>query len=138
MKPSFSDVTDDGADPKRAERRAPAPEGPRGHGGDDDVGLRPPRGGEGPRAADPPGDPRPSAGAAAAAHAPPARRRDPRRAQRALIVLDASAIVELLLGTARGRAVASRLEDPAVGLHVPHLADVEVTQALRRYEREGE
>jgi predicted nucleic acid-binding protein len=55
-----------------------------------------------------------------------------------LIVLDASAIVELLLGTSRGRAVASRIADPALGLHVPHLADVEVAQALRRYEREGE
>jgi predicted nucleic acid-binding protein len=28
--------------------------------------------------------------------------------------------------------------DPALGLHVPHLADVEVAQALRRYVREGE
>jgi predicted nucleic acid-binding protein len=55
-----------------------------------------------------------------------------------LIVLDASAILELLLGTSRGRTVASRIADPALGLHVPHLADVEVAQALRRYEREGE
>lgn len=55
-----------------------------------------------------------------------------------MIVLDASAIVELLVGTARGRAVAARIADPALGLHVPHLADVEVAQALRRYEREGE
>ena len=55
-----------------------------------------------------------------------------------MIVLDASAIVELLLGTARGRTVASRIADPALGLHVPHLADVEVAQALRRYERKGE
>lgn len=55
-----------------------------------------------------------------------------------MIVLDASAIVELLLGTERGRSVAARIADPAVGLHVPHLADVEVAQVLRRYEREGE
>jgi len=55
-----------------------------------------------------------------------------------LIVLDASAIVELLLGTVRGRAVAARIADPGLGLHVPHLADVDVAQALRRYEREGE
>jgi predicted nucleic acid-binding protein len=54
-----------------------------------------------------------------------------------VIVLDASAVVELLLGTARGRAVAARIADPDLGLHVPHLADVEVAQALRRYEREG-
>lgn len=55
-----------------------------------------------------------------------------------MIVLDASAIVELLLGTPRGRAIADRIADPALGLHVPHLADVEVAQALRRYEREGD
>jgi predicted nucleic acid-binding protein len=55
-----------------------------------------------------------------------------------MIVLDASALVELLLGTARGGSIAARIEDPALGLHVPHLADVEVAQALRRYVREGE
>lgn len=55
-----------------------------------------------------------------------------------MIVLDASTIVEMLLGTSRGRAIAERVADPALGLHVPHLADVEVAQALRRYEREGE
>lgn len=55
-----------------------------------------------------------------------------------MIVLDASALVELLLGTARGRSIATRIADPALGLHVPHLADVEVAQALRRYVRTGE
>lgn len=55
-----------------------------------------------------------------------------------MIVLDASAIVELLVGTSRGRVIASRIADPSLGLHVPHLVDVEVAQALRRYEREGE
>ncbi len=55
-----------------------------------------------------------------------------------MIVLDASAVVELLLGTELGRSIASRIEDPALGLHVPHLVDVEVAQALRRYVREGE
>jgi predicted nucleic acid-binding protein len=55
-----------------------------------------------------------------------------------VIVLDASALVELLLGTERGRRIADRIEDPAVALHVPHLADVEVLQALRRYVRNGE
>lgn len=54
-----------------------------------------------------------------------------------MIVLDASALVELLLGTAAGRAVASRIADPDLGLHVPHLADVEVAQALRRYAKDG-
>ena len=54
-----------------------------------------------------------------------------------MIVLDASALVELLLGTAAGRAVASRIADPDLGLHVPHLADVEVAQALRRCAKDG-
>jgi predicted nucleic acid-binding protein len=55
-----------------------------------------------------------------------------------MIVLDASALVELLLGTARGRSVARHIADPALALHVPHLADVEIAQALRRYVRDGQ
>ncbi len=55
-----------------------------------------------------------------------------------MIVLDASALVELLLDTPTGRVIASRIADPALGLHVPHLADVEVVQALRRYANDGE
>jgi predicted nucleic acid-binding protein len=54
------------------------------------------------------------------------------------MTLDASALVELLLGTAVGRTVAERIASPAVSLHAPHLADVEVAQALRRLVREGE
>lgn len=55
-----------------------------------------------------------------------------------MIVLDASAVLELLLGTPRGRMVAERIVDPALGLHAPHLVDIEVVQALRRYVRDGE
>ena len=55
-----------------------------------------------------------------------------------MIVLDASALVELILDTPTGQLVAARIADPAEGLHVPHLADIEVVQALRRYVREGE
>ena len=55
-----------------------------------------------------------------------------------MIVLDASALVELLLDTSIGQAVAVRIADPTLGLHVPHLADVEVVQALRRYAKDGE
>jgi predicted nucleic acid-binding protein len=55
-----------------------------------------------------------------------------------VIVLDASAIVELVTETARGVAVARRIDDPRVGLHAPHLVDVEVAQALRRYEGAGD
>lgn len=52
-------------------------------------------------------------------------------------VLDASAVVELLLGTATGHRIAELLADPAIDLHAPHLLDVEVTQVLRRYARDG-
>ena len=55
-----------------------------------------------------------------------------------MIVLDASALVELLLSTAAGRTIATRIADPALALHVPHLADIEVAQALRRYAMDGE
>jgi predicted nucleic acid-binding protein len=55
-----------------------------------------------------------------------------------VIVLDASALVELILDTPTGQVVAGRIADPGEGLHVPHLADIEVVQALRRYVREGE
>jgi predicted nucleic acid-binding protein len=54
-----------------------------------------------------------------------------------VIVLDASAVVELLLDTAVGRRIAIRIKDPALAIHVPHLVDVEVTSALRRIVREG-
>jgi predicted nucleic acid-binding protein len=54
-----------------------------------------------------------------------------------MIVLDASALVELLLGSERGQAIAMRISEPSLGLHVPHLVDVEVAQALRRYVRDG-
>jgi predicted nucleic acid-binding protein len=50
-----------------------------------------------------------------------------------VIVLDASAVVELVLGTAVGRSIAERIAQPALGLHAPHLLDVEVAQVVRRY-----
>jgi predicted nucleic acid-binding protein len=55
-----------------------------------------------------------------------------------MIVLDASAAVELLLGTELGRIIGLRIADPEISLHSPHLIDVEVTQALRRYVQEGD
>lgn len=55
-----------------------------------------------------------------------------------MIVLDASALLELILSTQTGKAIAERISDPAVSLHAPHLADIEVVQALRRYVRDGE
>lgn len=55
-----------------------------------------------------------------------------------MIVLDASAVLELLLGTPSGVEVGARLADPALALHAPHLIDVEVAQVLRRYVREAD
>ncbi len=55
-----------------------------------------------------------------------------------MIVLDASALIELLLNTEPGRRLATRIVNPRVMLHAPHLVDLEVAQALRRYVRHGE
>lgn len=54
-----------------------------------------------------------------------------------MIVLDASAVVELLIGTASGRSLAERIRPPELSIHAPHLVDLEVAQVLRRYVREG-
>jgi len=54
-----------------------------------------------------------------------------------VIVLDASAVVALLLSTPVGRRVAEEISSPTVSLHSPELLDVEVLQALRRYVRLG-
>jgi len=49
-----------------------------------------------------------------------------------VIVLDASVVVELLLGTSRALAVIDVLEDDTQTVHAPHLLDVEVLSVLRR------
>jgi predicted nucleic acid-binding protein len=49
-----------------------------------------------------------------------------------LIVLDASAAVELVLQTPRAERIAARALHPAERLHAPHLIDVEVAQVIRR------
>jgi predicted nucleic acid-binding protein len=54
-----------------------------------------------------------------------------------VIVLDASAALELLLATPDGARVAERVADPLESLHSPHLLAVEVAQVLRRYVRTG-
>jgi predicted nucleic acid-binding protein len=53
------------------------------------------------------------------------------------MVLDASAILELLLATEVGAALQSRILTEDHSLHAPQLADVEVVHVLRRYERAG-
>ncbi len=50
-----------------------------------------------------------------------------------MIVVDASAILEVLLNTPTGDKVAVRLSEPGETLHAPHLLDIEVAQVLRRY-----
>lgn len=55
-----------------------------------------------------------------------------------MIVLDASAVVELVLGSPRGATVRARILRPDESLHAPHLLDVEVASALRRYQLSGE
>ena len=54
-----------------------------------------------------------------------------------MIVLDASALVEVLLQLPRAATVAARVFRPEETLHAPHLIDVEVVQVLRRFERQG-
>lgn len=55
-----------------------------------------------------------------------------------MIVLDASAAVELLLRLPMGEAVGARLADPDQAVHAPHLLSVEVAQVVRRYVQRGE
>lgn len=54
-----------------------------------------------------------------------------------MIVVDASAVIEILLGTSAARRVAERLFAEGETLHAPHLLDVEVAQVLRRYALAG-
>ena len=49
-----------------------------------------------------------------------------------MIVIDASAVLELVLRTDKGKQVEARALVAEESLHAPHLVDVEITQALRR------
>jgi predicted nucleic acid-binding protein len=49
-----------------------------------------------------------------------------------LIVVDASAVLELLLQTPKAARLAALALRPEEQLHAPHLIDVEITQAMRR------
>lgn len=55
-----------------------------------------------------------------------------------MIVLDASAAVEIVLQTEVGVALTRRLLTPESDLHAPHLLDVEVAQVLRRFTLHGQ
>jgi len=54
------------------------------------------------------------------------------------VVVDASAIVELLLRTQKGQRLERRLLAAGRMLNAPHLIDVEVAQVMRRYVRLGD
>lgn len=55
-----------------------------------------------------------------------------------MIVLDASALIEVLLNTPSGSRITQRLFDGQETLHAPCLLDIEVAQVLRRYAVAGE
>lgn len=54
-----------------------------------------------------------------------------------MIVLDASALLELLLVTDKAGRVSERIAPARETLHAPHLIDLEVAQVLRRYVSRG-
>jgi predicted nucleic acid-binding protein len=54
------------------------------------------------------------------------------------MVIDASAVLEVVLNTPSGEAVADRLFDPSETVAAPHLLDVEVLQVLRRFSLAGD
>jgi predicted nucleic acid-binding protein len=55
-----------------------------------------------------------------------------------VIVVDASALLEVLLRTPAAGEMDRRLFESRRTLHAPHLVDVEVPQVLRRYAAAGE
>lgn len=55
-----------------------------------------------------------------------------------MIVVDASALLEVLLNTPAGMSIADRLFTKTETLHAPHLLDVEIAQVVRRYALAGE
>jgi predicted nucleic acid-binding protein len=55
-----------------------------------------------------------------------------------VIVVDTSAVLEVLLRTPAAAAVEERLFAPSETLHAPHLIDLEVAQVLRRYAAAGQ
>jgi predicted nucleic acid-binding protein len=50
-----------------------------------------------------------------------------------VIVVDASALLEVLLRTPLGAAIETRLFGTLQALHAPHLLDVEIAQVIRRF-----
>ena len=55
-----------------------------------------------------------------------------------MIVLDASAVLEVLLRSQAGLEIEKRIFSPREIIFAPHLLDLEVVQVLRRYSASGE
>ena len=55
-----------------------------------------------------------------------------------MLVVDASAVTELLLGRPAAEPVASAIREHDFDLHAPHLVDVEILSALRRVVAAGD
>jgi len=55
-----------------------------------------------------------------------------------MIVVDASAVLEVLLRAPAAASIEERLFAPGQSLHAPHLIDIEVAQVLRRYALSGQ
>lgn len=55
-----------------------------------------------------------------------------------MIVVDASAMLEVLLNTPAAERIVDRLSAAGETLHTPHLIDLEIAQVLRRYAASGE
>ncbi len=55
-----------------------------------------------------------------------------------MIVVDSSAVLEVLLRTEAAAHMEERIFSSGETLHAPHLLDVEVAQVLRRYSLSGE
>src|SRR4051812_9795979 len=55
-----------------------------------------------------------------------------------MLVVDASALTELVLGRAAGEVAGEHMAAHGFALHAPHLVDVEVLSALRRLVATGE
>ncbi len=55
-----------------------------------------------------------------------------------MIVVDASAVIEILLRTEAASLIEHHIFSPGETLHAPHLLDLEVAQVLRRYCASGE
>ncbi len=55
-----------------------------------------------------------------------------------MIVVDASALLDVLLRTSAAAAIETKIFAPGQTLHAPHLVDVEVAQVILRYAAAGD